>query len=221
MKILYIEDEVTIAKPVKRVLEAKGFLVDYFDNGHDGLKAALVNVYNCILLDLNLPGVDGFSIAKKLKTEKVGIPIIMITARSNIEAKLTGFDLGADDYITKPFEIEELIARINLRIRKSFRNAGQELYIQDALFEPNLNLIKSKKRTIVLSNKESAILELLMRNSNNPVSAYQMLEQIWDTNIEIETDTVKTHIKTLRKKLGKLGKFIKTIKGKGYLFYED
>ncbi len=190
MKILYIEDETAIAKPVKRVLEAKGFIVDYFDNGEEGLKNALVNMYSCILLDLNLPGVDGFSIAKKLKIEKISTPVIIITARSNIESKLTGFDLGADDYITKPFEIEELIARINLRIRKSFLNQSENLHIGKAVFDPKKNLVKYKNKSITLSNKESAILELIIRKNNEPVSAYQMLELLWDTNADLETDTV-------------------------------
>jgi DNA-binding response OmpR family regulator len=221
MKILYIEDEINLAKPVIKVLQSRGYLVDYFENGKDGLNAALVNNYNCILLDLNLPEIDGIEISKKIRSQQIQTPIIMLTARGSLDNKLEGFDNGADDYLPKPFEILELLARIDVRIRKSLENSSLELIIGNKKFNPERNSIQFKSgESIELSNKESALLEFLMRRKGKVVSASELLEYVWDTNIDIMTDTVKTHVKTLRKKLGNDSQYIKTIKGKGYL-YED
>jgi two-component system, OmpR family, response regulator len=218
MKILYIEDEQNIAKPVINVLKSKGYMVDHFENGKAGLNSALVNKYNCILLDLNLPEIDGIEIAKKIREEKIETPIIMLTARSTINDKLDGFNIGADDYLPKPFEILELLARIEVRVRKSFLNNEVELLVGDWKFDPNTNRVHAKKEDIELSNKESQLLEYLLRRKGKVVSSTELLDYVWDTNVDILTDTVKTHIKTLRKKLKEKASLIKTIKGKGYIY---
>ncbi len=219
MKILYIEDEVKMAKPLIKVLESKGYIVDYYEDGGDGLKSAIINHYNCILLDLNLPGLNGLEIANRVRKEGIQTPIIMLTARGDLPSKIQGFGMGADDYMQKPFEIQELLARLELRIRKAFKNSDKVIKIDNFAFTPELNkLEKEGHKPIELSNKESGVLEYLYRNEGRVVSTTELLSSIWDTNIDLFTDTVKTHIKTLRKKIGHLSKHIKTIKGKGYTY---
>ena len=129
MKILYIEDEKDIATPVIKVLKKKGFIADYSEDGSKGLEMALVNNYDCVILDLNLPGIDGIEIAKQIKQKKAESNILMLTARTSLENKITGFENGADDYLTKPFEILELIARINAIVRRNSYNNTVELKI--------------------------------------------------------------------------------------------
>ncbi len=223
MKLLYIEDELTIAKPVVSVLESKGYMVDFSEEGNDGLEKALVNNYDCIILDLNLPGIDGIKIAKTIRKRGMVTPILMVTARTALDAKLQGFNTGTDDYLTKPFEILELIARVEALIRRKSVNNSTNLKFGSYEFFPDKNLLtksngEQEKNKILLSNKESGMLEYLVRNKGKVVSQEEFLEHVWDSNVDMFTETVKTHIKTLRKKLGKEAELIQTIKGKGYIY---
>mgnify|MGYP001470775924 CR=1 FL=1 len=219
MKILYIEDQKDIAIPVIKVFKKKGYIVDYSENGSEGLDMALVNNYDCIVLDLNLPGIDGIEISKKIKSEKPNSNILMLTARTSLDNKITGFQSGADDYLTKPFEILELIARINAVVRRNSINNSIELKLGDLILNPEKNcLMDNNKNEIYLSNKEAGVLEYLIRNKGRVISSEELLEHVWDTNANIFTETVKTHIKTIRKKLGRDSELIKTIKGKGYIY---
>jgi len=222
MKILYIEDEYSIAKPVIQVLESKGFVVDYAKDGQEGLSQGEINPYDCIILDLNLPNIDGIEVAKQLKSGGNTTPILMLTARVSLDNKLEGFTVGTDDYMTKPFEILELIARVNALIRRNSSNSNNTLAIGSfSLFpENNYLLHKENNKKVALSSKECGVLEYLVRNTGRAVSAEELLEHVWDSNIDLFTDTVKTHMKTLRKKLGDQAKYIKTVKGKGYLYEE-
>lgn len=218
MKLLIIEDEQNIALPLKRILEKQGFAVDYADNGKDGLESAEINNYDCILLDLNLPEIDGVELASRLRAESNSTPIIMVTARSQIYDKLTGFDNGADDYVTKPFSTEELIARINAVIKRNSVNKQEELTAHGIKLIPAQNkVILENGREELLSNKETNILEYLLRNRGQAVSTEELLEHVWDSEVDLFTETVKTHIKTLRQKVDPQKKLIKTIRGKGYL----
>jgi DNA-binding response OmpR family regulator len=219
MKVIIIEDEKSIADPIIRVLGRKGFIVDYASDGIAAEKLLLSNEYDCIVLDLNLPSRDGIEITKKLRDSGSVVPILMLTARSQMYDKLTGFESGADDYLTKPFDLQELLARINALIKRTCLNRQPQLCCGDLVLDSAQNLLKHKdnKFTVVLSNKETAMLEYLIRNKGNVVSAETLLEHVWDRNVNIFTDTVKTHIKTLRKKLGDRENLLKTIKGKGYL----
>lgn len=218
MKVLYIEDEKNIALPVINVLKKKGYIVDYAEEGKEGLSMALTNSYDCIILDLNLPGIDGIEISKRLRVDSQ-VPILMLTARTGLNDKLKGFEVGADDYLPKPFELLELIARLDALIRRNSTNKNIELKIGDFDFMPDRNVLKNSKNVeTVLSNKESGILEYLIRNRNKVVSTEELLSHVWFTNVNIFTDTVKTHIKTLRKKLGENATLIKTIKGRGYIY---
>lgn len=218
MKLLIIEDEQNIALPLKRVLEKQGFAVDYAANGKEGLESAEINNYDCILLDLNLPEIDGIELARRLRDQDNSTPIIMVTARSQIYDKLTGFDHGADDYVTKPFSTEELIARINAVIKRNSVNKQEELTASGFKLVPAQNkVVFESGKEELLSNKETNILEYLLRNRGKAVSTEELLEHVWDSEVDLFTETVKTHIKTLRQKVDPQKKLIKTIRGKGYL----
>jgi DNA-binding response OmpR family regulator len=217
MKLLIIEDEKDIALPLKFSLEAKGFMVDFADNGRDGLEKAQINGYDCILLDLNLPELDGIELAKGLREGSNTTPIIMLTARSQTYDKLRGFETGADDYVTKPFNLNELIARINALIKRNSINKTESLKHKSLELYPEKNVVKIGKREIDLSSKETGILEYLLRNKGKIVSTEELLEHVWDSEIDLFTDTVKTHIKTLRKKIDPNKRIIETVRGKGYL----
>lgn len=216
MKLLIIEDEEQLAKPLKRTLEKQGFAVDWAEDGEKGLFLARKNDYDCILLDLNLPKLDGIKLADSLRTTQNTIPIIMVTARSQIYDKLEGFESGADDYVTKPFDLKELIARINAVIKRNSINKVEQLSFGSFQLIPEQNIVKGKGKEIILSNKETAILEYLLRNKGKIISTEELLEHVWDSEIDTFTDTVKTHIKTLRQKVDSQKKLIRTVRGKGY-----
>lgn len=220
MRLLIIEDEKDLAWPLKQTLEKQGFAVDYAQDGQTGLNLAKLNDYDCILLDLNLPELDGISVAKELRQKNKNMPIIMLTARSQIYNKLEGFATGADDYITKPFDLLELLARIRAVIkRKSYNNSLTLKFGEYELFPDQNKVIyihKNKTQEIDLSTKEAGVLEYLVRNINRIVSTEEILEHVWDREVDLFTETVKTHIKTLRKKIDPDKKIIETIRGKGY-----
>lgn len=218
MRLLIIEDEQDIAEPLKLVFEKQGFAVDFTDNGIDGFNEAKLNEYDCIILDLNLPGMDGIEISKELRSLSIFTPIIMLTARSQQFNKLEGFDNGADDYVTKPFDLQELIARVKSVIRRNSQNQQLELEFSGYKLAPESNQIEHPKLGIIqLSNKETGILEYLVRNKGRYVSTEELLEHVWDREADIFSSTVKTHMKTLRKKVDPEKNLIKTMRGKGYI----
>lgn len=219
MKVLIIEDEEPLRKVVRKYLEKKSFAVDEAEDGKQALSMIHINSYDCILLDLNLPEIDGISLSKRLKDEGYDIPTIMVTARSQIYDKLEGFDVGADDYITKPFNLSELTARIRAVVKRSSNNKESILKLDNYEVYPERNCVINMKNgeEITLSNKESAILEYLIRNKGRIVSSEELMEHVWDGDLDSFSQTVKTHIKTLRQKIDKEKKLILTIRGKGYL----
>ncbi len=217
MKILIVEDEESIVLPLKKILEKNNFTVDYALDGEEGLSLASINVYNCIILDLNLPNISGMEIATKLRENKNDTPILMLTARSQIYDKLEGFKTGADDYVTKPFNTRELLARINAIIKRTTPNKNPNLKVGDLELIPDKNIAVKNKKEIELSNKETAVLEYLIRYRGQVVSSEELLDHVWESDVNIFSDTVKTHIKTLRKKVDHKKQIIKTIRGKGYL----
>lgn len=216
MKILIVEDEPTLRKLEKRYLERNRFLVDEAGNGKEALEMLEISKYDCVLLDLNLPEVDGISIAKQLREKQNLVPIIMVTARSQIYDKLEGFDSGTDDYITKPFDMKELVARIRAVIKRSSIDKSEKLELGEMEILPESNTVLKGKKEIIISNKEMGVLEYLVRNKGVIISAEELLEHVWDSNTDMFSDTVKTHIKTLRQKVDPSKKYIKTVRGKGY-----
>ena len=218
MKLLLVEDEESLRRPVKYFLERNNFTVDEAGDGQEALDMVGTNEYDCILLDLNLPEVDGIEVAKKIREGKNLVPIIMVTARSQVYDKLKGFTQGADDYVTKPFDLKELVARINAVIKRSSTNKEENLTFGDNTVFPERNLVidNKKGKEISLSNKEMGVLQYLLRSKGEIISSEVLLEHVWDREIDMFSETVKTHIKTLRKKIDPAKKYIKTVRGKGY-----
>jgi DNA-binding response OmpR family regulator len=216
MHILIIEDEVDIADTLKIYLERQGYAVDVKYDGESGFSALKINEYDCCILDLNLPNKDGIQIIQEIRALGKTVPVIMVTARSQIYDKLEGFKLGTDDYITKPFHLAEVKARIDAVIRRFSENKHITLKLGDYEIIPHQNRVMRGDMIIELSTKEMRLLEYLIRNYNRIISAEELLEHVWDDSVDAFSDTVKTHIKTLRKKIDPTKKLIKTVKGKGY-----
>jgi|688.fasta_scaffold04771_12 DNA-binding response OmpR family regulator len=216
MRILIIEDEADIADTLKIYLEKQGYAVDVKYDGNSGFSALKINQYDCCLLDLNLPGKDGMEIIHDIRESGNIVPVIMLTARSQIYDKLDGFRYGADDYMTKPFHLAEMVARIEAVIRRFSDNKSHSLYLEEYEIIPTQNRVIMDNKIIELSTKEMRLLEYLIRNKNRIIAAEELLEHVWDDSVDIFSDTVKTHIKTLRKKIDPNKNIIKTVKGKGY-----
>ena len=218
MKILMIEDEEALRKIVKRYLEKRNLIVDEAQDGKEAISKIHINTYDCLLLDLNLPQIDGITLSKKLKDEGYDIPTIMVTARSQIYNKIEGFEVGADDYITKPFDLSELLARIRAVVKRSSNNKELILKLENYEIYTERNSVINMKtgEEIILSNKEIGILEYLLRNKGRIVSVEELMEHVWGGDLDSFSQTVKTHIKTLRQKIDKKKNLILTIRGKGY-----
>jgi DNA-binding response OmpR family regulator len=216
MRLLIIEDERKIVLPLKKALERHMYAVDYSMDGRDGYEKAKINHYDCIILDLNLPGMDGMAIARGLRSSNVNVPILMLTSRTQQEDVVEGFENGADDYLLKPFHLSELLLRINALIRRNNINKSELLVAGDIKVDSKLKKVFKKGREVRLNAKEFGIIEYLLRNKGRVVSQEELLEHVWDREIDCFTQTVRTNVKTLRQKADPDKKIIKTIKGSGY-----
>jgi DNA-binding response OmpR family regulator len=217
MRLLIIEDENEIAEPLKTALEKRGFAVDLSDNGKTGLEKAMINSYDCILLDLNLPQLDGIEVATKLRLEKNNVPILMLTARTSQRNINLGFETGTDDYLTKPFDFKELLFRIQALIKRSTPQKDIIFSCKDLTLDTAKLKVLKAGVLIQLNAKEYGILEYLMRNKGKVVSQEELMEHVWNEEIDSFSQTVRTNIKTLRKKVDSDKSIIKTFKGKGYV----
>ncbi len=223
-KILLVEDEAGLLLTLTDRLESQKYAVDTAETGPQGLEKARNPDYDLILLDVMLPELDGFTVCKTLRGEKVNTPIIMLTAKSQLDDKVTGLKLGADDYVTKPFEVQELLARIEVQIRRGTALKG--ITIPESVSD---NLIVNLQRGYisldgveqVLLAQEIKLLEFFYKNQNEVISRETLLETVWDYEGSVSTRTVDVHIARLRQKLGDTGdvpKYIQTIRGVGYKF---
>lgn len=216
MKLLIIEDEKLIADNLKLGLEQHKFAVDVAYTGEDGYRLINEFSYDLIIMDLMLPDIQGEELCKRLRQEKNETFIIMLTAKKQLENIIDGLSMGADDYIGKPFEFTELLARIRALVRRSSKNRDNVLSFREIRLDLDREQVFIKGREVVLTKKEYMILEYLLRHKGQLISRNQLLEHAWDMNVDIFTNVVDTHIKNLRKKLGHNGQFISTIYGSGY-----
>ncbi len=221
MRILVVEDEYKIADIISSRLKEEKYTVDTSLDGEEGLYNALTGIYDLILLDVMLPKVDGFEILKKIKEEQIPSKVIMLTAKGMLEDKLHGFDIGVDDYITKPFHIEELVARVNVQLRKQDIVNNKDILEYGDL---KLNIrttkltCKSTNETIDIICKEFLILEYLMKNSGQVISKDTLYDKVWGLDSEIESNNLEAYISFIRKKLKAISSktTIKAIRGLGY-----
>ena len=219
MRVLVVEDEEPIASALERGLVKIGYAVDVAYDGAEALEKASVNNYDVICLDLNLPRIDGLEVCRRLREDRFGGGIIMLTARTSIKDRVAGLDQGADDYLPKPFAFSELAARIRAIAR---REAGLREPILDTRgleLDPNTNHVRRDGQEIHLTPKEFSLLYYLARNEGRAVPQEELLEHIWDEHANPFTQTVKVHMNNLRRKLneGFGEQLIETIRGKGYV----
>jgi two-component system, OmpR family, response regulator len=214
MRILVVEDEHKIANSIKKGLEQELFAVDVAYDGDEGYDLASSEEYDLIILDLMLPKLDGVSICKKLREESIHTPILILTAKGQIGDKVEGLDAGADDYLTKPFSFEELLARIRALIRRPHKTSGEILTVDDLTLNTRTFEVKRKEKMVPLSNKEYSLLEYLMRHPNLILTKDQIIAHVWNYEADILPNTVEVYIGYLRNKIGK--DLIRTVRGFGY-----
>ena len=219
LRILVIEDEKKIAELIEARLKKEKYQVDISFDGEDGLYNALNDIYDLILLDVMLPKMNGFEILKKIKDNNIKAEVIMLTARSSIEDKLEGFDIGADDYLTKPFHMEELVARVNARLRKDSKNKNILEY-EDLKLDISKTLLKctTTLEEIEVINKELLLLECLINNAGHVVSKDFLYDNVWGIDNESFSNNLEAYISFIRKKLKTIGSVveIKAVRGIGY-----
>ncbi len=218
MKVLLVEDEKKISEFVTKGLKEQGFSVDLAENGDDGYYLATTQSYDAIVLDVMLPGRDGLSILKSLRAKGNNVPVIAATARGELDERLEGLNLGADDYLTKPFYVDELVARLLALHRRS---TGSELSIkqvEDLVIDLTTRETKRGEREIELTSREFNLLEYLMRSPGRVYTRTQILEHVWGYDFDPNTNIVDVCLQRLRKKIEQKGedKLIETVRGVGY-----
>jgi DNA-binding response OmpR family regulator len=218
VKILVVEDEKKIASFVRKGLEAQGFVVEVAHHGDQGYTLATTRPYDALVLDIMLPGRDGLSILRNLRERKMSVPVILLTARGELSERLEGLNLGADDYLAKPFYIEELIARLQAVVRRAAGTPQSILAIEDLTVNLLTRKVKRGEREIELTTREFALLEQLMRSPGRVFTRVQICEQVWDYNFDPGTNLVDVYVQRLRKKIDADApvKLIETIRGVGY-----
>lgn len=218
MRVLIVEDEVEISNYLKSGLEAEHFVVDVAGDGERAVSLADINEYDLFILDIDLPGIDGIEVCKKLREDKNIAPVLMLTVKSDIEHKLDAFNIGADDYLAKPFSFEELLARSRALLRRQKSIVPDILKTADLVMDIKSHKVKRAGKQIELSRKEFTLLDYMLRNKHEVLSRNVILEHVWDMNADPFTNTVDVHIRLLRKKIddGHRRKLIHTVHGYGY-----
>ncbi|MFA9453937.1 MAG: response regulator transcription factor [Candidatus Aminicenantaceae bacterium] len=223
MRLLIVEDDKKVGAFLERGLKEENYAVDVCRNGADSLYLAQVNPYDVIILDIMLPGKDGISVCRELRENGVLTPIIMLTAKDSLDDKILGLTEGADDYLTKPFSFEELLARIQALLRRSQDYKTKALRVGDLEMDPLRRLVTRGDQKIALTGKEYALLEYLLRNQGRILSQSMIIEHVWDMDYEGASNIVNVYINHLRRKIDKDHpvKLIKTVRGHGYQIDED
>lgn len=218
MKVLVVEDEKRIASLVRKELEARGFVVDVVHHGDEGYALALERPFDVLVLDIMLPGRDGLSILRNLRARGMTVPVLLLTARGELNERLEGLNLGADDYLTKPFFVEELAARVQALGRRASGHAQSLLSVGDLRLNLLTRDVTRGARRIDLTNREFTLLECLMRSPGRVFTRAQILEQVWDSHFDPGTNLVDVYVQRLRRKVDDEApeRLIETLRGVGY-----
>jgi len=217
MRILLVEDELKMARALRRGLEQEGYAVDAVVDGDQAFQRALFEEYDAIVLDVMLPGRDGFSVCRELRARDRWAPVLMLTARDAVEDRIRGLDAGADDYLVKPFSFGELLARLRALVRRGAAERPAALHVDDVVLDPATHAVTKAGAPIELSAREFALLEFLMRHPGEVLSRGRILEHVWDVNYEGFSNVVDVYVGYLRRKLDPPeGKLIRTVRGVGY-----
>mgnify|MGYP000143252553 CR=1 FL=1 len=223
MRILIIEDDKKVAGFLKKGLGEEHYAVDVAYDGEDGAYWAQANDYDLIILDIMLPKKDGMEVCKEIRHKNIATPIIMLTVQDTLEDKIKGLDEGADDYLTKPFSFEEVLARVRALLRRTQKYKTRTLKAVDLELDPVTRKITRAGKKITLTGKEYALLEYLMRNKGKVLTEAMIIEHVWDINFDSLTNVVNVYVHHLRQKIDKgfEEKLIHTVRGVGYIMKEE
>jgi DNA-binding response OmpR family regulator len=224
MRIIVIEDEKTLSDAICEGLRDNYFAVDQAFDGREGLsKIEVEEAYDILILDIMLPKIDGVTLLKNIREKGYKMPVLMLTAKSGIDDKVESFSLGADDYLTKPFDFRELLARVRALLRREKEDKKALIEIYDLAIDTNKNIVKRGGKVIQLTKKEYQIVVYLAMNRGRVVTKVELENHLWDENASLWSDTLRSHIKNLRKKIDNSfeKKLIKTIPGIGYEINAD
>jgi two-component system OmpR family response regulator len=223
MHVLVVEDEVKMAALIRRGLVEQGFAADIASDGEEALVMAGSCEYDAIVLDVILPGIDGFATCRRLREDSVWAPVLMLTARGAVEDRVAGLDGGADDYLTKPFSFAELLARLRALFRRGQSERPAVIEVGDLRLDPASRQVWRGKAEVALSAKEFAVLETFMRRPGHVLSRLQLLEQAWEYDYEHRSNVIEVYVRYLRQKIDKpFGvESIETIRGAGYRLRKD
>ena len=223
MRVLLVEDEKKVASFIKKGLEEHGYAVDLASDGKTGLAMALDQIHDLLILDINLPEIDGLTVLGQVRGKKVVTPVLLLTVRATIEDKVIGLDTGADDYLSKPFSFEELLARVRALLRRHSESKSPVLSLADLSLDPASRQVFRGGNRIELTSKEFAILEYFLRNVGRVLTRSMIINHAWDYDYEAETNVVDVYIAYLRKKIDAPyhPKLLHTIRGTGYVMREE
>lgn len=218
MRILLVEDEKNLSQAIEYILKKNKYIVDAVFNGEDGLDYALSNIYDLIILDIMMPKLDGIQVLKSIRQEKISTPVLFLTAKSTLEDKVIGLDTGADDYLTKPFEIDELLARIRAMLRRKGELLEDNITFKDIKLNNSNYTLYCDKNSVQLPLKEFNIMKIFINNPQNVITKEYLIEKVWGFDSDIDYNNVEVYISFLRKKLLTIGSKveIKTARGVGY-----
>ncbi|CAN5561410.1 response regulator transcription factor [soil metagenome] len=217
-KILVVEDDLNLCDFLQDALQFERYTVELVHNGLDALERLRISEYDALILDWSLPEMDGLTLCKQIRAERSKIPILMLTGRDTMPDKLTGLNAGADDYLTKPFDVRELVARVKSLIRRSAGLTSNELRVGPLVLDPEKHLVRKNESEIQLLPTEFALLEFLMRHPDQVFSQEALLQRVWTSESEATSEAIRSCVKRLRKKIdGESGEpLLQTVHGVGY-----
>jgi heavy metal response regulator len=223
MRLLVVEDEAKVASFIKKGLEEEGYAVDIAADGEDGLALGLMRVHDLIILDIRLPKLDGLRVLQALRQDNVTAPVLLLTVRATIEDKVLGLDAGADDYLTKPFAFQELVARVRALLRRRVEAEPTVLRIDDLTLDPARRTVARRGEKIDLTPREFALLDYFMRNPGRVLTRTMIAEHVWDYSFDTSTNVIDVYVNYLRKKIDtdREPKLLHTIRGVGYVLKAD
>jgi DNA-binding response OmpR family regulator len=223
MRVLVVEDERKVGSFIKRAMEEESYAVDLCEDGAQGLDLALSGSYDVIVIDLMLPNLPGLEILRRIRKEKIHTPVLILTAQSKVDQKVKGLDAGADDYLTKPFAIDELVARVRVLLRRGTAESTGVLQVDDLILNPATREVTREGQRIDLTVKEYALLEYFMRHVGRVLTRPMISEHVWDQDFDTFTNVIDVYVNYLRNKIdrGRSRKLIHTIRGSGYMLKAD
>lgn len=223
MRLLVVEDEKKVASFIKKGLEEEGYAVDLAADGEAGAAMACDGVHDLIVLDINLPKKDGLAVLKELRQNQITAPVLLLTVRAAVEDRVLGLDTGADDYLTKPFAFQELLARVRALLRRGSVAEPPIIEVADLKLDPARRLVYRGEVKIDLTSKEFTLLDYFMRNRDRVLTRTMIAEHVWDYSFDTSTNVIDVYVNYLRKKIdsGRDPKLIQTVRGVGYVLKTD